>query len=70
MVLGSTAAILQRYKTLQPRQLETTDRTALMKRGVKCGSNERKEGLIRVSQGGFNDVFYLHAPILRRTWKS
>lgn len=70
MVLGSTAAILQRYKTLQPRQLETTDRTALMKRRVKCGSNERKEGLIRVSQGGFYDVFYLRALILRRTWKS
>lgn len=70
MLLGSTAAILQRYKTLQPRQLETTDRTALMKPGVKCGSNERKEGLIRVSQRGLYDVFYLHAQIRRRTWKS
>lgn len=55
MVWGSTAplcpAILQRYKILQPRQLETSDWTTIMRWGVKYACNGREDRLITVETG-------------------
>lgn len=74
IVLGSTAphcpAILQRYKTLQPHQLETTAWTTIMKWGVKYGSSGRGVALIMVRKGDFYKVFNVHTLIHHCTWKS
>lgn len=66
-VLGSTAPFLQRHKTLQPHQLETTDST-LMEWGVKSGSNEKKAGLI-MAGGGFYGAFNVRSLIHGCWWK-
>lgn len=66
-VLGSTAplcpAILQRYKTLQPHQLETSDWATIMKWEVKYARDGREEG-------EFCKVFNVQTLIHHCTWKS